>query len=98
VSNTPDYCKSSLGISYHAGESCRFLLECAFRKDEAFSFSSGLEYELDDRFYVRMGLYTKPLTPTFGISFSLSPFSVDVACDKHQVLGYSTMLGISYQF
>jgi hypothetical protein len=97
LNNAGDVCRSSIGVNYEVSTSCCLLLECNVRKDAA-GFSSGVEYELMDHFYCRAGLYTRPLTPTFGVSFLLNTFAVDVACDRHQVLGYSTMLGISYQF
>jgi hypothetical protein len=98
ISNTQDKCQVFIGLNYSIAASCNFLLECVVREQEPLSFSSGIEYELMDHFYFRMGAYSHPLTPTFGLSFSLKPFSVDVACDKHSFLGYSLMLGISYQF
>jgi hypothetical protein len=98
INNAQDKCRSSIGLDYSVVSSCKFLLECTVREKEPLSFSSGIEYELMDHFYFRMGVYSHPLTPTFGVSFSLRPFSIDVACDKHSFLGYSVMLGISYQF
>ncbi len=56
----------------------------------------GMEYQLMDGFYVRMGIKATPLLPTLGVGYRLSDFVIDVAAQYHQVLGVSMGVGLKY--
>ena len=88
----------SLGIDYSLLASCHLFMEYGSNFEDVSRLSIGIDYELMEHFFVRAGCYTQDFAPTFGVSFALSQFVIDVACDRHAYLGYSTGLGISYQF
>ncbi len=86
------------GMKYILSKDCCLFLE---GKSDFLSFqriSAGTDYELLEQFHLRAGFYSNPLTPTFGLSFTTGNMLIDVACDKHSYLGYSTSLGIAFQF
>lgn len=58
----------------------------------------GVNYRLFDNFYVRTGIQTTPLLPSFGIGYSLFPFTLDVAAQFHPFLGMSMGIGLNYSF
>lgn len=60
--------------------------------------SLGVEYELLQSFYIRAGINTSPLLPSFGIGYSFSSLTVDMAAVSHTVLGISTGISITYSF
>ncbi len=86
------------GVDYSISTACDFLLEGGAGIDGSTRFSAGINYELADRFYIRTGLYSEPLTPTFGLAVARGNLILDISCDKHASLGYSTGIGLSYQF
>ncbi|WP_241159977.1 hypothetical protein [Parabacteroides sp. ZJ-118] len=58
----------------------------------------GIEYTAFDSFFIRAGIQTAPLSPSFGIGYNFSCFTVDVASVYHPVLGMSAGLGLSFSF
>ena len=58
----------------------------------------GIEYTLFDNFHLRVGIQTAPLLPSFGIGYSISAFTLNVATQIHSVLGVSMGIGLSYSF
>ncbi len=58
----------------------------------------GLEYHLADPVYLRGGLNTNPVSPSFGLGLKLKQFDLDVASAWHQTLGFSPQVGLSYKF
>ncbi len=91
-----DKCILYAGTTYTIISPCKLLLEFYSDFNTAPGVSAGTEIELADHFYFRMGLHSSPFAPTFGLSFSFDAFTVDLALDKHQILGFSSMLGVTY--
>lgn len=58
----------------------------------------GIEYTLFDNFFIRTGIQTAPLLPSFGIGYRLSAFTCHVATQIHPLLGASLGIGLSYSF
>ncbi len=70
----------------------------AVATDEKTHAETGMEYTLYERLYLRAGVRTHPLLPCFGIGYTLSLFTVDVAATSHPVLGMQTGIGFTFSF
>lgn len=58
----------------------------------------GIEYNVSESFYLRMGIQTAPLLPSFGVGYSFAAFIVDSVIMYHPILGMSTGIGVSFSF
>jgi hypothetical protein len=70
-------------------------------KDIEFSASVkfGIEYQLADPFFIRMGIATNPTLFNFGMGFIIKErLIIDVAASYHQTLGFSPALSVRFGF
>lgn len=58
----------------------------------------GMEYIAFQSFYLRAGIQSTPLMPSFGVGYDFFKFSMDITSHYHSVLGVSTGVGLSYFF
>lgn len=86
------------GSSYKPVNTCSLLLELSSDFRNFSQLSAGFEYELKQYFFIRAGMITNPFTPTFGVGYTIENFTFDFGINKHQILGYSNALEISYHF
>ncbi len=99
VNNTnDDQLQIFAGCNYKPLPSCALLLEISYEDHGLYNLSAGIEYEFVNSFFLRTGIIAKPFSPTFGASYSHESLMFDFSIDKHQQLGHSMALGISYQF
>lgn len=87
------------GATYTASK--KLLLHAELEKDFDFPFvfKSGVEYELIDDFWLRVGVHTNPTAISFGIGYQFkNGFRMDIASNYHQDLGFTPSLGIGYDF
>ena len=68
------------------------------KNKNSFLYHVGLEYIIDDKFFVRSGFQTKPLCPSMGVGYSIYSFVFDVVAVYHPVLGISSGIGLSFSF
>lgn len=66
--------------------------------EHTFLGNVGIEYTAFDSFFIRAGIQTSPLLPSFGVGYQFSRFTVDVAAVYHPVLGMSTGIGFAFSF
>jgi hypothetical protein len=72
-----------------------------FEKDLLYepTFRAGVEYHLVEPLYVRIGLNTNPMMPSFGMGLHLKKrLILDVAARWHQILGFAPQASLSYAF
>lgn len=88
----------SIGVSYQPIET--FILTGEIEKNFVLPVSCklGFEYTPVKELSMRAGLFTSPLTPTFGVGLHLSFFTVDVAFGKQSVLGFQSRCAIQFEF
>jgi len=58
----------------------------------------GLEYKIINELSLRIGFSTNPAKNSFGVGYSLNKMQIDLAINKHQVLGYSPQISVSSTF
>ena len=63
------------------------------------SVKFGLEYQIADPFFIRVGVGSKPSLFNFGFGFVIKEkLNIDAAASYHQTLGFSPALSIRYRF
>jgi len=88
----------SLGFSYALSGNITLLAETEKRISEKASFNSGLEYRIDDRFELRMGVSTGISLFSFGAGFETGSFIISIGSSYNMILGYSPHASISCKF
>ncbi|MEG2150837.1 MAG: hypothetical protein RRY36_06420 [Bacteroidaceae bacterium] len=88
----------SVGMSYELAES--FLLTAEVEKDFEFPvvYKFGMEYNPIKQLSIRAGLSGKPFVPAFGVGVHLGQFTVDIAFNRHSVLGFRSCCGLQFNF
>ena len=87
-----------------SGASCRLseqlLLagETTFEKVGGVAFRFGTEYKLIENFLLRGGLTTNPFQHSFGFGYRWRFCQLDFALVHHEILGYSPLFSINFNF
>lgn len=86
------------GVSYRFSDA--FLITSEVEKELKYKpvVKVGFEYEPLEELSVRIGMFTAPFTPSFGVGLHLKPFKLDLAFSKHPVLGFRSCCGIQFDF
>ena len=86
------------GLSYVFSEKVRLSVET--EKDIYYEpfFKAGIEYQIIDQLYIRGGISTDPVYNSFGFGLNINRLCIDVAASRHQVLGYTTQVNLTYDF
>ena len=88
----------NLGIAYKLGE--KVILTGAAEKnlDVDPNFKAGLEYSPINNLFFRTGFSTNPSLLSFGLGYNYRGLQFDFAFSKHQYLGYTPQVSLSYIF
>ncbi len=88
----------NLGLAYKLGE--KVLLTAAAEKnlDTDPNFKAGLEYSPINNLFFRTGFATNPSLLCFGLGYNYKGLQFDFAFSKHQYLGYTPQISLSYIF
>lgn len=62
------------------------------------NFSGGIEYQPGSEFFLRLGIKSSPLSPSFGFGFAKNHFRTDLSATWHPVLGVSPAISFTYIF
>ncbi|MTI87594.1 MAG: hypothetical protein FH748_06450 [Balneolaceae bacterium] len=84
----------SIGMSYHLEERALFVFDVV--KDVKFpiSWRGGVDVEIADQLYGRLGVTAEPFTYSFGFGYRKKLWEVNMAVQKHQLLGFSPGLDL----
>lgn len=96
-----DYLPSILkvGVQYQPSAQIRLLAEV--EKDIAYPVRTkvGLEYQVAEPFWLRVGAGTQPAGVSFGVGYEVADrLRFDVATNYHQLLGFTPAGGVLYLF
>lgn len=87
------------GAGYRMSDDVLVCFEMTTKSGNDPAFAAGLEYLVSGSLYVRMGIrFGEYAQASFGIGFRVKSLHADVAVSKHNVLGYSPAVSISYSF
>jgi hypothetical protein len=86
-----------VGLLYHFSDKVFGTIEAEKDIDHKPLVKSGIEYKLNEMFYLRAGVATNPFLNTFGFGLFLNNFQLDVASSFHSVLGFSPRMSLTYK-
>lgn len=86
----------SIGTGYNFSQQLLWTIEAEKSTSEKISFKSGLEYKVDNKFFLRAGAASNPVIFAFGLGFNLKHLQVNIAFDVHQVLGVTPYVDLNY--
>lgn len=86
------------GALYHFNEELLFVTEIEKDIDYDTRVKAGVEYTFLGKFIFRGGIATKPTEYSAGFGLKLKKIQADLAFYKHQYLGYTPSVAISYAF
>jgi hypothetical protein len=89
--------KIHAGISYRLTDEVIILFETVSGYDLPFAFSAGLEYAILQQVFLRSGYDSRGKTPSFGLAYQWSKWKVDLGFSIHNILGISSLIGVSYE-
>lgn len=85
------------GLDYQPAEKIHILAELEKDIQQLVRVHTGLEYQIIDPLYLRLGVATEPVAVSFGVGYVLANgLAIDVASSYHQVLGFTPALGVVY--
>jgi len=88
-----------LGIAYTAAEKVDLYAELEQDLDHPLRFKSGIDYNIANVLFVRLGIATNPTLFTFGLGLELDAgLKIDAAASYHQILGLSPGIGVRFEF
>lgn len=86
------------GLDYRPAEKIHLLAEVEKDIQQAARVHAGLEYQIIDPLFLRLGVATEPVSMSFGFGYVLAGgLSIDVAASYHQVLGFTPAFGLVYR-
>lgn len=88
-----------LGLGWNI--SSRFLATVESEKNTntpALSIRAGAEYNIKERFYIRLGMSNNRDLFSMGFGFNYKAMQIDIAASSHESLGFSTELSLIFQF
>ncbi len=86
------------GASSRLSEQLLLAGETIFKKNDGVAFRFGTEYKIIENFLLRGGLSTNPFQHSFGFGYRWRFCQLDFALVHHEILGYSPLLSINFDF
>ena len=87
-----------LGLRYDANEKVAIFTEGELESEQNAKLKFGLEYKIIKQLQLRTGFSTNPAKNSFGIGYTLNNMQLDIAVNRHQLLGYSPQFSVSSTF
>lgn len=85
------------GITYSPTKKVAINVELEKDIDFPFTIKTGINYEMVDNFWLRVGFNTEPAAVSFGIGYLMkNGFRLDVASTYHQELGFTPAISLGY--
>lgn len=85
-------------LSWFPISELNILAEISKKEHQPFSLRSGVEYDILNRIYTRIGVSSHPLDVTLGVGVYFSSFNIDISVVHNEYLGSGTGLSSSYIF
>lgn len=87
------------GATYSASKKLMLHTEIEKDFDFPFVFKAGIEYELVNDFWLRVGVHTNPTALSFGLGYQMkNGLRFDLASNYHQELGITPSIGVGFDF
>ncbi|MFA8433969.1 MAG: hypothetical protein ACEPOZ_05585 [Marinifilaceae bacterium] len=89
--------RARLGIAWHLSDEFLFTLETEKDLEASERMKGGLEYQVLEKFHIRVGVANHPRTFSFGIGISIKPITTNIAFTRHPVLGNSPSISLNLE-
>jgi hypothetical protein len=86
------------GASYTLSETILLTGETLFEEGYGLAARYGTELSLIDKFRIRGGIATRPFQHSLGFGYAWNICNIDFAMVHHELLGYSPLLSLNFQF
>jgi hypothetical protein len=86
----------SLGLAYELSTGILLSADCEKITNRPMRFKTGLEYNVRERLYLRVGMISRPFQFSFGFGFNTGRFRADLSSSYHRFLGFSPQLSVNY--
>ena len=87
-----------LGLRYEDNKKVAVFTEGELESEQNAKLKLGLEYKIIKQLQLRTGFSTNPAKNSFGIGYTLNKIQLDIAANRHQLLGYSPQFSVSSNF
>lgn len=87
-----------VGTSYRFHEKVLASMEVEADIGYAPTFRAGVEYHAIEQLYIRAGINTQPISPTFGVGVKIKNFYLDAGALWQPMIGFSPQLSLHYDF
>jgi hypothetical protein len=87
-----------MGAQYKFSEKVKLSTELEKIIDMNLYAKVGVEYKPSEVFYLRCGMASKPTQSSCGVGIVFKNIKLDWAATYHAVLGWSTCVGVAYEF
>ncbi|RLD67743.1 MAG: hypothetical protein DRI84_01645 [Bacteroidetes bacterium] len=87
-----------LGLNWDLSKDFTAAIEAESDMNNPLMLRAGLEYNIMDLMYARIGVSNNPNVFSFGVGLYLGGFKLDFSSSMHQILGYSPQISASYLF
>jgi len=87
-----------LGLNWDLSKDFTAAIEAESDIDHSLALKAGLEYNIMDLMYARIGVSNNPNIFSFGVGLYFGGFKLDFSSSMHQVLGYSPQMSAIYNF
>ncbi|MDZ7740453.1 MAG: hypothetical protein U5Q03_01495 [Bacteroidota bacterium] len=88
----------SFGLSYSFSKDLVFTIDTRKNSLHPLSFRSGMEYEIREKLFSRIGFSSNPARIAFGCGIGWGRMQLDIASTYQQLLGFSPAISLLYQF
>ncbi|MBI1836681.1 MAG: hypothetical protein HYR91_05395 [Flavobacteriia bacterium] len=87
-----------IGLSYSISTHINYLIEIEKDIYNPIRIKSGIEYQIKNKFFLRTGVTSKPISINFGFGYKLKQFQMDLGSSFQQRIGWSTNFSLNYLF
>ncbi|MCI4671716.1 MAG: hypothetical protein MRZ79_26480 [Bacteroidia bacterium] len=88
----------SLGVSYQPTKQVLVLVDAVKQVDQVISFRGGVEYQINEILYGRLGFGTEPLYLSGGAGVKWNGLKLDFAMSYTELLQYTPHFSVAYTF
>lgn len=85
-----------IGVVYQISEQIILSLACEKIPGRKAGFKTGMEYQVNNKVFIRAGISTSPFQFAFGFGYKRGKFKLDFASCYHRFLGFSPGISIIY--
>jgi len=87
-----------LGLSWHLSKITLLNSEIQKDFDHDIRLKIGMEHQLLDNLFIRLGVSNHPNQISFGLGYQYKIMKMNIAYSKHQTLGYSPSIDLNVSF